>query len=297
MLKNRFFAHLALLSATLLYGANYRVAKNLMPIPLNPFGFIMLRLIGAGVLFWVLHALFVRERVRRSDMGRLVLCGIFGAMANMLLFFEGLSLTTPVSAALIMMATPILVLLISYAIGSEKMSWTRMIGVLVGLMGATLLVGEQGLDAGRGEMLGNLMVFANGVFYALYLIMVRPLMQRYQPLTVVKWVFLFGLLSCAVLATDDLLAISLLELSSLQWASLGFVVIGATAMSYLLNITAMKVVKASMVGYYVYVQPIFAMIIDVIWQDANLSVIKITGGLMIFAGIYIIEQRYQRTKR
>ena len=107
-------AHLALLIANLIYGINYSFAKDVMPDYILPSGFILLRVVGALSLFAFSYFLFVKEKVSQKDLFRLAICGVFGVAINQLLFFEGLNLSTPINAAIVMTSNPILVILLSF---------------------------------------------------------------------------------------------------------------------------------------------------------------------------------------
>ena len=129
----RFLAHLALLIVALVYGGNYLVAKGLMPNLIGPSGFIVLRVLGGGGLFWLVRAVIryqrgTWERIDRSDVWRLFACGTTGVAANQLLFFNGLNVTSPVNASLIMTINPVLVLLISAAMLGTKITGRKMLG-------------------------------------------------------------------------------------------------------------------------------------------------------------------------
>ena len=110
---NKYLPHLALLAANIIYGINYAVAKDVMPNYIEPFGFILLRVLGALSLFWIFHICGNKEKIDRKDFPRLIVCGFFGVALNQLLFFKGLDITSPINASIIMTSNPILVLLIS----------------------------------------------------------------------------------------------------------------------------------------------------------------------------------------
>ena len=155
-------AHLALLVANLIYAINYSFAKDVMPTFILPSGFILLRVIGALFLFALTYFLFLKEKVAKKDIFRLAICGIFGVAINQLLFFEGLNLTTPINAAIIMTTNPILVIIMSFLIIKEKITFRKGLGILLGIIGASSLIlkgGDISLDANM--QLGNLFVFIN----------------------------------------------------------------------------------------------------------------------------------------
>ena len=291
-MRRTIWTHVSMLGATLLYGASYRIAKSIMPEPVAPFAFIILRIVGAATIFWLLHILFVRERVRRSDYGRLFLCGFFGAALNMLFFFKGLSLTSPLNAALIMVVVPILVLFFSHTMGMERLRAQKILGILIGMGGSLLLLAtdRESFSLSRTGFIGDIMVLINASSYALYLVLARPLLQRYHPLTVLKYVFLFGGICSLPIVWEEIQFFSFHTLSGPQWGSLLFVVFGATVCTYLLNLSALRYVQPSVVGYYVYVQPIFATFLDVLLGYSWPSGLKIVSALLIFCGVYVVSR-------
>ncbi|GIV33685.1 MAG: multidrug transporter [Chitinophagales bacterium] len=287
--------HLALLGANLLYGGNYSIAKIAMPHPIAPFGFIAIRVICAVFFFHVVHWIFIREKVSRQDLGRLFLCGVFGVALNQLSFFKGLSLTTPINASLMMITTPIAVLLIASLSKVERLTVSKISGILCGAAGAALIILNGQLDALHPHgQLGDIFVLINATSYAVYLTLVKPLMARYHPLTVVKWAFTFGLLFVLPAGGKQLAAIPWHSLTVPAWLSLAYVVIGATFFTYLLNVIALTRANPSLVGTYIYLQPLIAATIALTLGQEELNVFKIGASALIFAGVYLVSLRQEK---
>jgi drug/metabolite transporter (DMT)-like permease len=204
--------HVALFIVQLMYGANYVVAKGLMPSVVGPNGFILLRVLGAVSLFWAVLS-FRREKVSKKDFGRLALCGLFGVALNQLMFFNGLMLTSPMNAPVIMTMTPIIVLILSGIILKERIRKLQIIGVILGAIGSILfiLLNENGgFASGRGDAL----ILVNATSYSVYLVLVKPLMSKYKPLTVISWVFTFGLLYVIIWLPSSM------EVSAMDWSAI-----------------------------------------------------------------------------
>ncbi|MDV7396956.1 DMT family transporter, partial [Arthrospira platensis SPKY1] len=124
---------------------NYSIAKVVMDDGyMEPLGFILLRVATGVVLFTLLHRFWVRERIRREDWWRLMLCGLFGVAINQMFFFMGLKRTLPIHASLLMTTTPILVLLISSLMIGERITFRKVLGVVLGATGAILLLMQGG---------------------------------------------------------------------------------------------------------------------------------------------------------
>ena len=195
MTNKTLFAHIALLTANLIYALNYTFAKDVMPEFIMPSGFILLRVIGALILFGALFLFFVNEKVQQRVILRFAICGVFGVAINQLLFFEGLNLTTPINASIVMTINPILVIVFSFIILNEALTIRRITGIFLGFIGAYILILKGGeFNFSSDTQLGNLLVFVNATSYGLYLIIVKPLIEKYNPLTVMFYVFSFGLL-------------------------------------------------------------------------------------------------------
>jgi len=289
-------SHLALFGANLAYGANYVVAKGLMPDTIGPNGFIFFRVFGASVLFWLIYLFFYYERVNKSDIGRLAICGLFGVACNQLLFFNGLMLTSPINAPVIMTTTPILVLVLSAVLLKQKVVPFQWLGVLIGAAGSimlTLLNSEESFATG----LGDIFIFLNAICYSFYLILVKPLMAKYKPITVISWVFGFGLIYVC------LWPYTVPEAATVNWDGFDFdktwrflfVIIGVTFVPYLLNIFSMKKLSAYVAAVYIYLQPVLATLFIYLFfilgkedYTGDFTLTKVLSSLLIFAGVYLV---------
>jgi len=292
---NNLKAHLALFAVNLLYSINYLVAKGLMPALIGANGFIVLRVLGATALFWTLLA-FSYERVSKTDLIRIAICGVFGVGINQLFFFNGLMRTSPVNASVIMVTTPILVLILSLIFLKERISLRQIAGVLIGAMAAVILslnASGQGTSTG----LGDLFILLNAASYGIYLILVKPLMSKYNALTVITWVFSFGLIVVLIWPSSlaELRAVDWSLFDGVSYAKLIFVIVGVTFMPYLLMVYAMKTVSPYVASVYIYLQPVLAALFIYLYAAfgmenymSDLGVLKVVCAGLIFLGVYLV---------
>lgn len=291
-LNKTLLAHLALLIANLIYALNYSFAKDVMPDYIQPSGFILLRVIGAVTLFALSYFLFVKEKVEKQDVFRLAICGVFGVAINQLLFFEGLNLSTPINAALVMTTNPVLVILLSFFIIKETLTLRKGVGILFGLVGAAMLILKGGsFDLSFDHQLGNLFVFINAVSYGLYLVIVKPMMSKYNPITVMFFVFAFGLLYVLPFGFNKLSAVNWEIIPTTIYLEIAFVVVCTTFIAYLMNATALKQLSPTTVSIYIYLQPILATVFAIFWGADSLDGQKIIAALLIFFGVYLVSVR------
>ena len=263
-----------------------------MPTYIEPLGFIFVRVSGAVLMFWFLFRFFYYEKIDKKDLLKLALCGLFGVAINQMLFFKGLNLTTPINAAVIMVTNPILVLLFGFAMLSEKFTLRKLIGITLGAVGAFLLITNGGnISLDPNHYSGNILVLLNASSYAIYLVMVKPLMQKYKPITVVSWVFLFGFIFVVPFGWNEFQAISWTTMPNFVLWEVVFVVVGTTFFAYLFNIYGLQTLNASVVSSYIYLQPVLASLIALWVQSDELSFIKLLSATIIFIGVYLVSKK------
>lgn len=288
MKQKLLFAHLALFGANLIYAFNYGYAKDVMDEGyLPPFTFILFRAVGATFLFWVTSCFFY-QKIEKKDIWRFALCGFFGVTANQLMFFSGLSLTSTIHASIIMISSPIIVSVLSIFMIKERMNWKKAIGIGIGLIGALVVILHKNKTSGDFGIWGDLLIFLNASSYGLYLISVKPLMSKYQPITVIKWVFTFGLIGVIPFGTY--------QLSEVNWImpndillKIGFVILFTTYFCYLFNIYGIKYVSPTIVSTYIYLQPILTSFIALLTGREELESIVVFSSLLIFSGVYLVS--------
>lgn len=290
-MTKRNFALFAAMLVSVIYGLTFTIAKDVMPKYIHPFGFIVLRVGGAVALFWAIAFVGPKEKIAGSDFPRIIVAALFGVAINMLTFFKGLSLTSPISASVIMVTTPIIVLVLSAILTKEKMKKRKVFGIILGLIGTVFLIlFGKSIGEATNAGLGNLLVFINAVSYGFYLIVVKKLMDKYNAFTFVKWIYSFGFVMVLPFGWSEFHAIEWQIIPTTIYWKIGFVVIFSTFFTYLLNLLSMRELKPTTVAVFIYLQPLFAAIIAIGLGKDHLTYVKITAAILIFAGVYLVTQ-------
>ena len=263
-----------------------------MPKYVNAFGFIVMRVGGSVVLFWLISFFGPKEKIAKEDFPRIVAAAFFGVAFNMLTFFKGLSYTSPIMGAVLMVITPMIVLVLSAFIMKERMENRKILGIILGLAGTvTLILYGKSLVNATNASLGNLLVFVNAVSYAFYLIIVKKLMDKYNAFTFVKWIYTFGFLMVLPFGWNEFQAIDFAHLPTDVFWKIGFVVVFSTFLTYLLNLVSMRELKPTTVAVFIYLQPLFATIFAVSLGKDDLSFVKLISAVLIFVGVYLVTQK------
>ena len=290
------WAHIALFVVNMLYGASHILAKGVMPSFLTPSVFILFRVFGATLLFWIILSVSKTYKIERKDWVRLIGCGLFGVAVNQLFFFHGLNLSSSVNSGIIMSFNPIMVVLLSGFVLKEKITPVRLTGILIGAAGAVLLTltGEKSVSE---TSLGDLYLLVNSLSYAIYLVLAKPLMKKYSPLLVITWVFTIGLgfLFLYPPVLTEFYATNFAAIPTDIWLKIAFVVVAVTFLTYLLTMYGLKYLSPAVSSSYIYFQPImvigFAYLFLYIGiaddYTSSITLRKIIYMLMIFLGVYL----------
>jgi drug/metabolite transporter (DMT)-like permease len=302
-----FYAHLALFVVNALYGANHILAKGVMPRFISPNVFILLRIAGATIMFWIVKVLFVRaEKIARKDLGLVALCGLFGVTMNQLFFFHGLSLSSAINSGIYMSLNPIIVVILSLFVLKEHITILRVAGVLLG-MTATILLTLTGNVGEEDSLLGDLFLFINAFSYAIYLVLAKPLMTHYQPITVITWIFTFGFLYILIFP-PTWSAISETHFSAIPftaWLKVIYVIIGVTFLTYLLTTYGLKYVSPATSSVYIYFQPILVAFFAYFFlalgiaddYTQSITVEKFAYTALIFLAVYLTAKKERSTTK
>ena len=297
-MTKRVWAILAATLASTIYGINHTLAKGLMPDYIKPNGFILLRVLGAAVLFWAISFFVKTEKIERKDWLRIVFCTVCGMVLNMLFFFQGLNLSTPINSSVIITLSPIVLFILSAVFVREKITLQKSAGALLGLVGALVLIVFTSTTAKNAPNvpLGNTYFIINVISYSVYLIAVRPLTSKYNSITLMKWFFLFAVAINFPLCISEFNDVNWVELPIDALWKMGFVVVGTTFMTYLLNIYALKQLSASTLGVFIYLQPVIGIAYAIIAGVDQLDIIKILSMVLVFIGVYIVSSKRTRLR-
>ena len=228
--------------------------------------------------------------IRKKDLPRFLLCGLMGVAINQMFFIKGITYTTPIHASLLMLLTPLMITVFAFWFLKEKITLIKVLGILLGISGSLLLILSKELSVHAGDYLkGDLLIAINATAYTFYFIMVKPLMQDYPPLHVIRWVFTFGFIMILPFGWNEVASIEWQQLDWTHYASLFFIIFFGTFLAYYFNIYGIQHLGAGTTGSYIYTQPIFAALIAIIFLKEMLTIEKIISGVLIFTGVFLVS--------
>ena len=290
MKKQILLAHIALITAGLLFGANYWIAKGLMPEHLSPVPIIVFRTAGASFLFGILLLFLKWQRIEPRHWIMIALCGLTGVTLNQYLFFAGLNYSSPVETAVLHTISPLVVVLLARFLIKEKIGLSKGTGIFLGFAGALIItLSGKEISFASQHFQGNLLILLNITAYSIYLVLAKPLMQKYNPVQVTALIFFFGFVFFLPFGIRSVFYVDYASFPPHIWQSLIYVVVGTTFLTYLFTVYALKPLQAGTVGFYIYMQPLISGFIGIITGRELLSRGKIAGAALIFIGVFLIN--------
>jgi drug/metabolite transporter (DMT)-like permease len=294
-LTNALRGHIALLAAQVIYALNYSLAKGLMPDYIDPLALVFCRVVGAGVLFWILSLFVKTQKVEKGDMKKMMILALFGVVINQVFFIYGLSLTTPINSSIIMISNPIMVFVFTLFLLKERITILKVSGLLLAVTGAVLILRFRGnFELGSDTIAGDIMTLINSTSWAIFIVMAKPVMVKYNTVTAMRWMFLFGSIFMLPIGLRDTLQTEWSVFTGEAIFAMVFVVVATTFLAYLLNLYGLQELSPNTVSAYIYLQPFLASIFAIIMKEDTLTPTKIFSGMLIILGLYLVNKKIKK---
>jgi drug/metabolite transporter (DMT)-like permease len=288
----RTWAHLSLLAANVIYGINYSVAKAVMPDHIKPLALVSLRSLIAAALFWITSLFLPAEKVSIKDLLYLFGCSFFGVVINQILFLAGLNLTSPINSSIIISTNPIFAFVFAALILRESITFLKGTGLAIGLTGVLILILQNGTpDIGSSTFIGDIITLINTISWAFYTVIIKKMLEKYHPVTVMKWTFLFGMLTTVPAGYSQWSIMDWSAIPLKAYLGIGFVVVFATYLGYLLITFGLKRLSPTIVSTYTYIQPVIAAYLASLMGQDHIDLVMVISALLIFAGVFVVSRQ------
>ena len=295
---NKAAGHAACFLAYAIFGFNIVICKDLTGShTFSPLALFSIRSVCAGALFWLISLFLPKEKVDRRDYPKMFLASFLGYFCCQLSFLMAIPQVTPMTSSIVSSLSPIYTMFIAAVAIKEPVSFKKVAGVLVSFGGMLLLIfgGMNASGVQENSIRGILLLIVNGLSFALYLGIFKPLISKYSVCTFMKWIFLFSTLMSVPFTCGELVRLDWGGIPSPILLELGFLVFFATFVSYYLIPYGQKRLRPTLVSMYAYVQPIIATAISICIGMDVLTWQKIVSALLVFAGVIIVSRSPSRT--
>lgn len=268
-----------------------------MPAFIQPIPLVFARVLGAGLLFWFVSLFVETQQVEKKDLKRIALLALFGVVINQVFFIYGLSITTPINSSIIMISNPIMVFIFTLFVLKERITVLKLSGLIFAIVGAVMILRYRGnFEVGSDTIAGDLMTLINSASWAIFVVMVKPIMMKYNTVTAMRWLFLFG--------SIYMLPIGFVETLHTDWSAFNghavfailFVIVATTFFAYFLNVYGLQELSPNTVSAYIYLQPFLASLFAILLGEDKLTPTKLLSGILIILGLYLVNKKTKTIK-
>lgn len=291
MIKEKHQGLLAILAANLIFGLNIPVTRALMAQWMSPLGYTVTRMLFGAMIFWVIGFFLRSQRVRGKDWLLMLVGGLSGFLGTQFLFSQSLRYTTPVVFSLLMALTPVIVLILSVIFLKEAVPRQKILGIGISISGALIIIlGSSDAGTGSNNLLGMLFALLCALCYAIYLVLTRDISQRYPPVTIAKWMFLFAALPVVPFSFSALPQQRIYsgEGTPLAFSLLAFALLFSTTIAFFLMPVGLKKLPASTVSIFMNMQPIIASAVAMTVGQDVFTWDKPLAALLVVFGVYLV---------
>ena len=286
--------HALALSANVLWGLMAPIGKSALTT-FSPLSVTTFRMVGAALCFWLIAGFFKKETIAPKDRLIIFFASLFALVFNQGVYIFGLSLTSPIDASIVTTTLPIVTMVVAALYLKEPVTRKKVFGIFLGAMGALILIvnGQNG-QAGSGNLWGNLLCLCGQISFSIYLTVFKGLSQRYSPITLNKWMFVYASLCYLPFSTHE---IATLPWSTISWTAIlqvSYVVIGGSFLAYICIMAAQRLLRPTVVSMYNYMQPIVATLAALLMGIGTFSLDKGLAVALVFLGVYIVTQSKSR---
>lgn len=289
-----YIGHLLILATTFIYSFNTNFMKVIVPEWIQANGLVLFRCSVSTLAFWLISS-FIRPpknnpKPTRKDILMMLLGGILGMGGNLLLYINGLALTGPIDAFVIRTIQPIIVIALAIIFLHASFTKYKALGIILGLGGALYasLMPHTGIV--KDSFGGDILVFLSSVSYSFFLILIKPYTEKFDPVTVMKWMSLAAMLLALPFGMKQLIHAPLFSghPPTRIWLELGYILVFATLVGYFLSVYALNYITPFIESAYKYLLPVTGAAVSILmgiqkfsWHDPIALVLIVVGFILI----------------
>ncbi|MFA5462894.1 MAG: DMT family transporter [Dysgonamonadaceae bacterium] len=300
MISKKGKGHLAMMGANIAWGLMAPLSKSIMMFgAIGYLSLVSFRLGGTAIAFWVASFFVNREKVPPRDLFLIFVASLFAIVFNQAIFITGVSMTSPINASIVTTFLPIITMVIAAFYLKEPITLKKLLGVIVGGAGAILIiVSSTKLDSADStsnrNLIGILLIFLSQTSYAIYFVFFKNFVEKYSPITLMKWMFLFASIVYLPFGQSEFLYIDYSVIPFSVYRDIAFIVLGSTFFTYLMVPIGQKNLRPTVASMYNNVQPIVATIAaSIIGVDA-FGLLKGIAIALVFIGVFIVNRSKEK---
>jgi len=278
---------LILVLVSLVWAGSFVVVKigtrNISPIHI---GFLRF-LVATPLMFLVILLKKMKpRRVNYKDLPALVILALTGVTLLYIFQFTGIKYTTASTSAVLINTNVMFIAILSFLILRESFTLKKVVGIILGFLGATIIVTNGYLDIGS-SFLGDVLILLSAFCWAVYSIMGKRLLERYNPLTLNTYAFALGTVFYLPFVINDFGAIFFIPLEG--WLIILYLALFCSVFGYVAWYFVLSHVDASKAAIFLNLIPLFTILLSLLIGEI-VTIFLIAGAACIIYGIYLTQK-------
>jgi len=286
---DRRIGHFLLAVVVLTWGANFGIVKSafdtIPPLLFGALRFTVMGILLLGLAFW-------REkeiRIRKEDLGKVIMIGALGLGLYQVLWSLGLNLTSPSNSALILSIQPLLGVLYVDLVKKEPVGRQQYWGMLVALVGVVLVILKPtaklhfSLETLPGDLLTLMAGFCAAIFFSVWS---KPLLKIYSPLRLMSYCMIIGSLVLWIASPFSTQPVLWGKVWKETWWSMGYAVIFSGMLGHVFWYEGLERIGVTKSMVYLYFIPIWAVLFNFLMMGETIFLQQIFGGVLILLGVH-----------
>jgi drug/metabolite transporter (DMT)-like permease len=295
MPKNRgtaYNTYIKLITAITIWGGSF-IATKIAVQEVSPVTVVWLRFfIGTVILGYFAWKSKELSLPKRKDVLDLLWLGFLGITLHQWLQSSGLVTSEASTTAWLVSTSPVFMALLGWIFLKEKLSLRAITGFLLATIGVVLVVTKgdiRSINNGKFGASGDILILISALNWAMFSVLSRPILKRFSAIKITFYVLFFGWLLTSVQFMVGQHWVEFNQLSIDGWTSIAFLGIFCSALAYIFYNDGLKVLPASKVGAFLYLEPLIATIAAAAVLSESIVLASLAGGGLILLGVWLVN--------
>jgi drug/metabolite transporter (DMT)-like permease len=211
--------------------------------------------------------------------------------------YTALQTATAINTVLVNAMIPIFIALTAWLVFGDRLTLRQTTGVFISFSGLLFIVtrGHWALLRELTLSTGDFWTLGASLSWAVYSVMLRKRPKQMDPIAFLTLIVGFGLIVSLPFYLRELATLGGFSLTPASLASLGYVAVFPSVLSFIFWNYGVDKVGANRSGIFIHLMPVFSIILAILFLDEQLRGFHAIGMLLIFTGIVLTTLPYRVT--
>jgi drug/metabolite transporter (DMT)-like permease len=282
------------------WGSSFVIVRTPLNQGLTPTAIATFRFLTATPMF--LTALAANKTLNRKyrlsidkkDVPRLFILAFSGVTFFFIAQYTGIQMAdSSIAAIMVCLLSPIFITTLSSMLLKEKLTRTQTLGIPIAAIGTLTIIvgGSMQLENSPHFLLGTLILLTTPILWTTYTLSGKTMMQKYNPFLITAYASILGGLCLIPFSIAEGSFNKLLTMNTQSWMAILFLALTCSLIGYTIWFYVTSKTRAAVVSSFLFAEPLITVLFATRFAQEPLSPFTAIGGLLIFAGMYIVSRK------